>query len=195
MKTHISLKCFIFKEFFPQTMSAALKISMHLDPRHSERLGEKLLSWGESQQGVMQLQWFNNHKRQQCSTGEYKKVSWTLRFNACNKAHCNHVFPMWDLDHGHNIVPHCLQSLSIIGKLRAARSRPSLFFSFQCKTAHARVSCRKHLVLLHKMEICECQQGAEHKWLCTCTRWVSVSTVASEQSPAPAAQAELWALL
>lgn len=38
-----------------------------------------------------------------------------------------HIFPTWDLDHDHNVVPHCLQSLSIIGKLRAARSRLSLF--------------------------------------------------------------------
>lgn len=37
-------------------MSAALNVSVHLNPRHSEGLGEKLLSWGESQEDVMQFQ-------------------------------------------------------------------------------------------------------------------------------------------
>lgn len=37
-------------------MSAALKISMHMDGRHSGCPGEKPLSRGESQQSVMQLQ-------------------------------------------------------------------------------------------------------------------------------------------
>lgn len=55
MKTHISVKSFILKELFLQTMSSALKISMHLHARHSECLGDMPLSWGESQQGVMQL--------------------------------------------------------------------------------------------------------------------------------------------
>lgn len=49
MKAHISVKCFILKELFLQTMSSIGKISVHVDPRHSECLGDTPLSWGKTQ--------------------------------------------------------------------------------------------------------------------------------------------------
>lgn len=36
MKTHVSVKISILKKLFHQTMSSALEISVHSDPRHPE---------------------------------------------------------------------------------------------------------------------------------------------------------------